>query len=177
MNHFTRKLLLGALAATAVLGCQPMPNRNDKLCTREKREPDLKFIGALSGPGIDAEGRLKPGEYTVSSTYIQIQDDDAAAKKFQEVMAGMSPILSSHDGLLAYQFATSEYCGSARTLAVWRDEAAMFAFVASAAHRKAMTATPQISRGGSVTHWAGNAASVTWENGLGKLSEADGAFP
>ena len=68
--------------------------------------------------------------------------------------------------------ATSASCGTGRTLAVWRDEAAMLEFVASTAHIEAMTSVSEISTGHSIAiHWTtSDPSSITWEDAASRLA-------
>ena len=95
--------------------------------------------------------------------------------RFQELVEPIATDLASRDGLVGLSTGGSPGCGTARTLAVWRDDAAMFAFVTGEAHSAAMAAIDELSRGGSVvTHWLGDQTSATWENAAEQLAAEDG---
>ena len=109
----------------------------------------------------------------MSSTYLQLKP--AQQGRFQELLEPIETDLASRDGVVALSFGGSPACGTARTLAVWRDEAAMFAFVTGEAHSAAVSAIDELSRGGSVvTHWAGDESSATWEAAAAQLAADDG---
>jgi hypothetical protein len=73
--------------------------------------------------------------------------------------------------LMAVQFGVSESCNTKRTLTVWKDEASMYQFVASPAHRRAMLKVGVMSRGGSiVTSWAGDERGATWSEAIEHLA-------
>jgi quinol monooxygenase YgiN len=140
-------------------------------CQRGTLEADMN-ASPLFGPGV-RDGALEPGEYIVSSTYLQLNPDKQA--RFQELLEPIEADLASRDGVVALSLGGSPACGTARTLAVWRDEAAMFAFVTGEAHSAAVPAIGELSRGASlVTHWAGDQTSATWETAAGKLATDDG---
>jgi hypothetical protein len=140
-------------------------------CTRGRLEADLN-AAPLAGPGV-RDGALEPGEYILSSTYLQLKPDKQP--RFQELLGPIETDLGSRDGVVALSFGGSPACGTARTLSVWRDDAAMFAFVASEAHSAAARAVGEISRGGSVvTHWTGDQSSATWETAARQLAADDG---
>jgi quinol monooxygenase YgiN len=140
-------------------------------CAPGTLEADMN-AAPLSGPGVQ-DGALEPGEYIVSSTYLQLKPDKL--DRFQELLKPIEADLASRDGVVALSFGGSPTCGTARTLAVWRDEAAMFSFVTGEAHSAAVGAIDELSRGGSiVTHWTGDQASATWDAAAGQLAADDG---
>lgn len=161
--------LLSACSGTPVV---------DPVCTRDGLEEDF-LPGELSGSAVDATGKLKPPAagttYVISSTYLRLPKSEAATKRFNALMGPILAALPTQDGLVANQFGSSEKCTVARTLSVWRDEAAMYGFVAGEAHAAAMGDVSEVSRGGSlVTHWAGPETEVTWEVARTRLGADDG---
>lgn len=158
------------------------PDAAEQACARGKLESDLRSPGPLAGPAVDpATGTLKPppaGGYLVSSTYIPFKPEPAAAAKFQEVLGPVEATLRTQPGIQAIQVGLSSSCGAARTFTVWQDEAAMFAFVATAAHTNASAASGEISRGGgAVTHWiATSLDQATWEYAAQKLAATPSDF-
>jgi hypothetical protein len=129
-------------------------------CQRGTLEPDFA-AAPLAGVAVDASG-LRPGRYIISSTYLQLDPD--ARPTFDQLIQPILADLETRDGLLALSLGQSESCVALRTLGVWRDDAAMIAFVTSPAHTAAMTRVTDISRGGSVvTHWLGDETSASWE--------------
>jgi hypothetical protein len=144
-------------------------------CERYKLEPD--FEGApLTGPQV-RDGELMAGDYIISSTYLQLRAEPDVRQKLGELMQPIMADLMSRDGLLALSFGDSKQCGTARTLAVWRDDVAMFSFVTGEAHGQAVQAIDQLSRGGSVVmHWNGDKSSANWSSAMNYLAEAEGPF-
>lgn len=144
-------------------------------CERYKLEPD--FEGApLTGPHVQ-DGELMAGDYIISSTYLQLRAEPEARQKLGELMAPIMADLMKRDGLLALSFGDSKRCGTARTLAVWRDDVAMFGFVTGEAHGRAVQAIDELSRGGSVVmHWSGDKSSASWSSAMSYLAEAEGPF-
>jgi hypothetical protein len=127
----------------------------------------------LVGPGVDAAGKLKPGSYVFSSTYLRMPTDRSALGRFLELSAPMLQSLPSLPGLVAFSFSSEPSCTTLRTLTVWENEEAMFAFAATASHRAAVAASSEVSRGGSaVTHWSGTEADGTWTKSAAELAEA-----
>lgn len=105
------------------------------------------------GPGVDkATGKpVVPAGAIVTSTYLQLKPDGAAQKRFGELTGPIVGTLTKSSGLVAASLVTGESCSVARTIVVWKDEAAMLAFVASEAHSAAIGAVGEVSRGGSIT--------------------------
>lgn len=141
-------------------------------------ESDLD-AAPLAGPGFTDGVYTGPTDRPLiaSSTVLFLDDSPEKGARFQELMYGMVPDLMTHDGLLGLAFASSERCGANRTLALWRDEAAMMAFVTSAGHLAAMSAAGEVAAPGSRTvHWTLDPATeaLTWEAGLAR---AEGATP
>lgn len=147
-------------------------------CTRGKLETDLVFT-PLVGPGVEqATGKLKPppaAGYVVSSTYLALQGEPAAQARFQELVQAIAGELKQQAGLVAFQFSNSMSCGVARTFTIWRDEAAMYAFVAGPAHDAARDGVQDVSRGGSaVAHWAAaDLEQATWQYAAERLAAID----
>lgn len=160
-------------------GCSGVPDPVDPSCTRGSLEADFAVSAPMSGRAVGADGALAPPpagtKYVLSSTYLRLQKGERVAKRFRELMAPINAALATHDGLMAIQFAFSEKCTVARTLSVWRDEAAMYKFVGTQAHSAAVSEVSDVSRGGSVvTHWLGTEAEATWDVARARLGADDG---
>lgn len=148
-------------------------------CTADVLEKDGLKAGPLSGPGVDpATGELTnlPKGFVVSTTYLALKPGADTKDLFFKILSPVQAQMKADPGMLAVQLWMSNKCSTARTLAVWKDEAAMVEFATSGAHADAASQIGDISRGESViTHWEGaSAADVTWEVAAQKLGEADG---
>jgi hypothetical protein len=79
----------------------------------------------------------------------------------------------THEGLLGASFGLSEACGSARTLTLWRDEAARMKFVYGAVHSNAIKNGLQHMRGSETMHWteATSDQPPTWAQVKQRLDE------
>lgn len=148
-------------------------------CSRGALEADFASFNPLSGPGVDpATGTLAPLPSTavVSSTYLALKADPASQKRFGELMGPISKALAGQPGLLALQLGTSKSCVSARTRAVWKDEASMLGFVMGAAHNDAVASVGEVSRGESVVlSWAtADVDEATWESATKRLAADEG---
>lgn len=142
-------------------------------CSRGTMEDDFQ-AAPLMGPGVQ-NGVLPKGEYLISTTYLQLRQDATAQSKFNDLMQPLVADLMTRSDLVAVSLGTSASCGTARTLSVWRDDAAMMGFVAGPAHRAAMSSVREISRGGSmVTSWLGNEGDATWKVSAEHAGQDDG---
>lgn len=128
----------------------------------------------LSGPGYDpATGLLEPVQdsYVVSTT--QILPRPEATQDFFALVAEVTADLEQRDGMVAYALGFEPACGFARTIAVWRDEAAMLAFAAGDVHRSAVARTYEVGVTGRVTHFTVSADEmpVTWDVAAAHVAE------
>jgi quinol monooxygenase YgiN len=145
-------------------------------------DPDLIVVRPLSGPGIDPEtGLLEPLEpsYVASATIIMLEPDDDSQREFQMLNAAVVEALEQSDGMVGYGLAFEPNCGFGRTVSLWRNEAAMYAFVGSNAHAQAIARAGAISITGKTTSWEVTAkeAAFSWETAreeLGKVDPFDG---
>jgi quinol monooxygenase YgiN len=150
-------------------------------CKRGVMEADFAPVGAMKGPGLDpATGQLGalPKGALISSTYLAMKLDPAGKSKFAGLLSPILKVVPTQPGLLAYQFGFASACGTARTLTVWKDEAAMLAFVMSPVHTAAMKDTAEVSRGGSVvTTWEPQSPTdATWEKAAEELAATYGPY-
>lgn len=144
-------------------------------CAKGDLESDMTTSVELAGPGINPEtGELTPGTYHIATTYLAIQPG-----KLETAIELSGPIIESSfslPGFVAMTIVGSESCNTLRTLTVWESEEAMFAFVASPSHARAMAKTSEVSRGSSNTiTWDGDVDSVSWDEAARRLGlEEDG---
>jgi len=171
MNRILPLLLVAA-------ACSREP-AEDPSCRADLLESDLAYAGPLAGPGVAGDGTVKAPAagkpYAISSTYLRNKRDEPSQMRFRALSAPISMQLMNQPGLVAVQLGFSEKCLTARTLTVWEDEAAMYAFVASDAHKTAVASIGEVSRGGSVAmHWMGSEKEATWEKATAKLGAHSG---
>jgi hypothetical protein len=129
------------------------------------------------GPNVDESGELNvPPGSIVSTTYLRLKLDDPSLRRFSELTDPVVAAFMAADGMLAASIANSRQCALARTLAVWRDEAAMMKFVTSAEHMAAVAGIHEVSRGGSITtHWTANEPEdASWPMAAEKLKHHQG---
>ncbi|MCA2976774.1 MAG: hypothetical protein INH41_28425 [Myxococcaceae bacterium] len=167
-----KSLLFPLSLLTLVVGCGPgvdpdsLPPVDETACTKAQLEADGRDSAPLAA--------LPPGQYVVSTTYLRLPLRRSALARFSELTAPMEDELRANAGLVRVTTRLATSCNTARTLTVWRTEADMYRFVGSPAHARAMAATPEVSRGGSVTtHWSASEAEATWQVATRKLAEDD----
>ncbi len=140
-------------------------------CRADRIESDLR----MTPIEMIALDDVPEGTYFISTTYLALSSDLEAQSDFREAMGNMMRVLPSAPGLVSYRFGTSQSCLTARTVAVWRDQAAMRAFVNSPEHHWAMRRISSISRGDSTfAHWEGGADSAQWDRVAIELARHDG---
>jgi heme-degrading monooxygenase HmoA len=181
MKHtFTAAFLSLSLAACG--GGSESPSRpetpselpSDDGCVRDTLEPDFQST-PLQGPGVDAQGKLAPGTYIMSSTYLRVGHSQEAQAEFQQLMGPIDQTLQQQQGLVAIRFGSSTNCNTARTFSVWKDEEAMYQFVGSPAHTQAISRVSVVSRGSSiVTNWQDDEHGASWEKALKRLAAETG---
>ncbi|WP_437911604.1 hypothetical protein WME73_28650 [Sorangium sp. So ce302] len=131
----------------------------------------------FGGPGF-ADGALTgtaQDSYVVSSTLLWMKPDEAAQRRFGELMGPILAQLPAQEGLIGFTLGTSAKCGYARTITVWKDEEAMGKFVMSDAHLSAMSAASAVSVHGVVTQWTVGAGDLpmSWEAAREKVAAAE----
>ncbi|WP_437323148.1 hypothetical protein [Sorangium sp. So ce381] len=131
----------------------------------------------FGGPGF-ADGALTGAaqdSYVVSSTLLWMKPDEAAQRRFGELMGPILAQLPAQEGLIGFTLGTSAKCGYARTITVWKDEEAMGKFVMSDAHLSAMSAASAVSVHGVVTQWTVGAGDLplSWEAAREKVAAAE----
>jgi hypothetical protein len=110
------------LLCFSLAACRQLPTEAElAACSRMKLERELTGPVQLRGSAVE-NGRLKPGTYLFSSTYLALRTDAAGQRRFNEVMGPIQRRLDTQPGLL---------CAVARTFSVWADEAPMYSFVGS----------------------------------------------
>lgn len=112
-------------------------------CSPQTLESDLVYFGPLTGPGVDpSTGMLrapKPGQsFHAVATYGRLSPDPSSGQRLLELTIPILALLPTQPGLLGYQVARSDRCGTARTFTVWKDEESVVEFVVTPVHLEAM---------------------------------------
>jgi hypothetical protein len=161
--------------ATEDAGAAGSEEEGTTRCARGHLEADFT-AGPLMGPGV-VDGALVAAEYMLSTTYLELRQEPDAQRRFGALMGPIMADLMKREGLVAVALGTSQECGTARTLSIWRDDVAMMSFVVGDAHRAAMGAVREVSRGGSlVTHWLGDQGDATWATAAQRAGDENGPF-
>ena len=174
-----RWLLLTALVASACRGSgHPSDGGNTTpdlavACV----EDDLSSAGPFAGPGYDPNsGFTEPrqAQYIAHATVIRMSPDPAKQQAFGMYVQAIVQRLRQSPGLIGFQLASSNKCGTGRTLGVWKDTASMYAFVGSPEHEAAIQAIHDFATGGAFTHWTLSADEVpiSWSTAMDKLAAA-----
>lgn len=180
--HFFASSLLALGLALPACGDDEKPNKpdagGDDACSATQIEADLEDAPFM-GPLADENGKLKlesGKSYTVSSTYgVPVPGEDGApvTPEYLALFGAIQAQLEVQPGLLALKLATSDDCGSGRTLAVWASEDDMYSFVTSEAHFNAMKAVKVVLKPGfNTTHWtADGEKQISWDEAAKQLAK------
>lgn len=135
-------------------------------------EDDLVTVD-FRGPGYDADmgGLLPPLQdtYLVSTTVLVLRPDKL--NDFLTVVTKMFAVLEANPGFVGYSLASSEKCGTQRTMTVWRDEDSMVAFVVTPEHQAGVGMALELSTTGTVTAWDATQAEipVAWADAIARV--------
>lgn len=161
-----------APAPTGSPGSLPAPARSFAECRAERLEPDLRPTPVELVKHGDESAQTS---YIITTTYLALSPSPEHQATFRNDMQRMLSVLSATPGLVAFRFATSETCLSARTLAVWKDRESMQSFVHSPEHTAAMGHIDEISRGDSTfADWEGEVSTAEWDHVARELARGEG---
>lgn len=128
------------------------------------------------GPAFDEAGQpieALPTPHIVATTAGWARPEPEHQEALGAASGAVSEAVFASPGLLGVSFGGSEACGTARTLSLWTDEAALMAFVTGEAHRSAMPIVPRATLGWETTHWTETSpAPTTWQQARSALAEA-----
>jgi len=196
MKTITRSIVSSVLGLLLATACDKVDEGTDSMegssTTDQGPTPEQLFAcdtgdftisKPLVGPGFDPArggvlGELQP-TYVVHTTQLILDPDRIA--EFQAIADPVSAQLDQTEGLLAYSYAGDQGCGEASTLAIWASEAAMYRFVGTGAHARAMGQANDVGLAGRVTHWTvtgAEANAIDWEVARAKIRavEASSVF-
>ena len=178
--------LLTALLAPALVGCDARPE-DDTPDAAPDAAPSLQTLAAcpeddfaptpFAGPAFDPETGLPlgplPTPHIVATTAGWARPEPEHQEALGQASGAVSAAVFESPGLLGVSFGGSQACGTARTLSLWADEAALMAFVLGDAHRQAMPIVPRATLGWETTHWTEQStAPTTWQRAREALAEA-----
>lgn len=137
-------------------------------------EDDLLVL-PFAGPAFDPDtGELVeplPLPHVVATTAGWHQQTDNDVLEMHTMLA--IDDVFQRDGLLGATFGVSEACDSARTITLWRDEAAMMEFVLGDVHAAAMAAGASEVLAWETTRWTESTSDAppTWERARQQLDD------
>lgn len=139
-------------------------------------DPDLTINMPLAGPGYDPDSGLVDPQATYVLSTTQALPRPEKLAEFGQLAGAAGMAAAQTPGLVAISFASEPNCGFQRTLTIWRDEAAMMAFVVSPEHATAMNAASEVLLTGRTAHLTIDAAQVAnaWDAALTAVAEAPG---
>lgn len=139
-------------------------------------EPELTVNIPLAGPGYDPDSGLVDPQATYVLSTTQALPRPEKLAEFGQLASAAGMAAAQTPGLVAISFASEPNCGFQRTLTIWRDKAAMMAFVVSPEHATAMNAASEVLLTGRTAHLTIDAAQVAngWEAALTAVAEAPG---
>jgi len=149
MKLLGKTLMLGTVWMSACGGSIDTEAR-DASCIAETLEDDSVVTTDVSYSSELPEGAV------VASTYLRLQDERSARRRFRQLNRPMNARLAGPaTGLLRMSIRSSRACNVARTMTVWESEEAMMDFVVGPEHIEAIRSVNEVSRGGSITDvWA-----------------------
>ncbi len=129
------------------------------------------------GPAFDPEtgelvAPLEP-PYVVASTVGWAKTDPESLEQLGDVTQRIIENVYAHEGLLGGTFGSSEACGAARTLTLWRDEEAMLEFSFSGPHLEAIPLPSATLQSSGTTHWTETESSAppTWPAANARIAD------
>ena len=163
------------LLVGAQVGCGDDPETTQSIKVETLAACDESDFASFAfvGPGIDSNGALvDTGQksYVVGATAAYIQPDNES--KFFELTGAVFQSLSSSDGFIGFSAGTSDQCGLARTLTVWKDDASLMQFVVSDAHAAAMAAGTDVISQGATTSYVLPADQIppSWDDAVARVA-------
>jgi quinol monooxygenase YgiN len=179
MHRFTALITISALS-TLLLACDGGDEDRDQTGNDLQTCVEDDFMAQpLAGTGYDPEqGLLEPrqGTYVASTTFLIL--DPEQTQRFQELVGAIMADLQTREGLVALSLGTSQKCGTARTMTLWKSQEAMMEFVFSPAHTAAMAEANVVGLNGATTSWevAADEVPMSWELARTKIAEVDALY-
>lgn len=123
---------------------------------------------AFKGPGFDKEGNFQlqteeGQEFVLATTYLPVGRGDSKALFEGHMDSIQSELWDDPEGLIGYSYAEKIVGREYRTISIWEDHDALYAFVLGTAHTAAMDDAPRIKDPGSVPlvhSWIVDASSL-----------------
>jgi len=134
------------------------------------------FMGPAFDPTSGVLLEPLPDGHIIATTAGWSKLDQASGELLGEHSNFVIMDIFQHEGLLGATFGLSETCGAARTLSIWRDEAALMGFVTGTVHATAISEAISSTRAWETTHWTDAAAAdvPTWDDARARLASVRG---
>lgn len=163
-------------AASSSSGAEPSGYEARIIALRDCEPTDLVMLSEWTGPAFDpATGELlaplPAGHVEAVVNGWAIQTEEAAQLRVEHAM-NVIPDLFARDGFLGFEGMESVECNLSASHSLWRDEAAMYAFVQGNAHLTAMGAGHTMHDFSAGAHWTGERReqAPTWREGVDMLA-------
>jgi heme-degrading monooxygenase HmoA len=165
-----------AESSSSSSGGGPSAYEQSIIALRDCEPTDLVMLSEWVGPAFDpATGELlaplPAGHVEAVVNGWAIQTDEAQQLRVEH---GTNVIgdLFTRDGFLGFEGMESVECNLSASHSLWRDEAAMLAFVSGDAHLAAMGAGHTMHTMSAGAHWVGEAREQppTWREGVDGLT-------
>jgi heme-degrading monooxygenase HmoA len=142
-------------------------------CTPTDVQVFLPWIGPTFDPATGALFEPLPAGHVeaVVNGWLD-RSEEATALREEHAMIVVSDLFT-REGFLGFEAAESIECDFSFSHSLWRDEAAMYAFVSAPAHAKAMASSSRMHHESAGAHWVGEARTEppTWEEGIDRYVE------
>lgn len=163
-----------------LVACTASDDSSDDAPTLEERvavlgdcsPDDLEILLPWTGPAFDpmTGTLLEPlpeGHVEAVVNGWRIETDDAEALRVEQSMLVLGDLFA-RDGFLGFEGVQSDACDISASHSLWRDEAAMMAFVTGQAHATAMSRASEMHHVAAGAHWSGpmRTAAPDWREGI-----------
>jgi hypothetical protein len=178
MHRFTTLITISALS-TMLIACGGAEDNGQTGNNLQTCVEDDFMSQPLAGSGYNPEqGLLEPRQetYVASTTFLILNPEQG--QRFQELVGAIMADLQTREGLVAMSLGSSQKCGTARTMTLWKSQEAMMDFVFSPAHTDAMAEANVVGLNGATTSWevAADEVPMSWELARTKIAEVDALY-
>ncbi len=166
------------LAPLACVSSTDEPSE-DEVIERLAGCPETDFgASPFAGPAFDPDTGVLleplPTPHVVATTVGWPVPDAPGLEEFGTRIEEITMNIFTRDGFLGVSLGGSDVCGSARTLSIWRDEAALMEFVYTPPHGDSFgLVRPDLIQGWETMHWVETESSAppSWVAAKAHLTE------
>jgi heme-degrading monooxygenase HmoA len=157
-------------------GPDPEPTLDERLAAIADCTPTEPVqLLPWTGPAFDERtGELREplpaGHVEAVVTGWRDHGEEATQLRIEHAQIVMADVFT-RDGLLGFQAVESDECDLSMSHTLWRDEAAMFAFVADTPHATAMGQAAKMHHATAGAHWSAGARTTApaWKDGIDRM--------